>query len=98
MKVASYAEIMGRYPWRPIPRCPGRYVMKSGPSPLSPGVVAGAEPTIFHVDTAPDPVFVVPLPDGGLISYKKGSGFYIHTLCDSEGFSRKLEALGISIP
>ena len=98
MKIVSFADIIGRYRWRPIARCPGRYVMQGGPSPLTPAAVADAKPAMFNVDTAPDPVFVVPLPDGGLISYRKDSSRFVHTLCDSEGFSRKLEALGIPIP
>jgi hypothetical protein len=48
------------------------------------------------VAVAKDPVMVAPLSDGGLISYRKPDGAYIHTLNSREGFERKLQQLGIT--
>ncbi len=48
------------------------------------------------VAAANDPVMIAPLSDGGLISYRKADGTYIHTLNSREGFERKLQQLGIS--
>ena len=47
------------------------------------------------VAAAKDLVMVAPLTDGGLISYRKPDGVYIHTLNSREGFERKLQQLGI---
>ncbi len=43
----------------------------------------------------PDPVVIVQLPDGGLISYRKPDGRYLHTLATPEAFERKVRQLGI---
>ena len=45
--------------------------------------------------TAKDPVIVTPFEDGGLISYRKADGMFLHTLNTREGFERKLRQLGI---
>jgi hypothetical protein len=58
---------------------------------LPPGVVV----TEHLVAAAKDPVIVASLEDGGLISYRKPDGTYVHTLNSREGFARKLRQLGI---
>ena len=94
----SFADLFTRWPWRPIPNCPGRFV-------LSPREFAGP-PNDLAVDTtgsrefqtqAPDPVVVTPFEEGGLISYRKPDGGFLHTLNTAEGFRRKLEQLGIDL-
>jgi len=40
-------------------------------------------------------VIVTPLEDGGLISYRKADGRFLHTLNTREGLDRKLRQLGI---
>ena len=56
------------------------------------GATGGSE----HVcDTAKDPVIVTPFEDGGLISYRRTNGMFLHTLNTREGFERKLRQLGI---
>ena len=49
------------------------------------------------VGTAKDPVVVTRFVDGGLISYRKQGGTYLHTLNSREGFERKLQQLGIDL-
>lgn len=44
---------------------------------------------------AKDPVIVAALSDGGLISYRKSDGTYVHTLNSRDGFARKLQQLGL---
>ena len=44
---------------------------------------------------AKDPVIVTPFDDGGLISYRKADGLFLHTLNTREGLERKLRQLGI---
>ena len=46
-------------------------------------------------DSCTDSVVVVALPDGGLISYEKVDGDFVHTLNTPEGLRRKLLQLGI---
>lgn len=92
----SFKELLGRYPWRAIRNCPGRYslAMECYSGPLE-ELVPGAAVREYRVDAARDSVAVVWFGDGGLISYRKGEGRYLHTLNDAEGLARKLEALGI---
>ena len=49
------------------------------------------------VVTAEDPVVVAVFEDGGLISYRKPNGTYVHTLNSRDGFERKLQQLGIEL-
>jgi len=49
------------------------------------------------VATAKDPVVVAVFGDGGLISYRKQNGSYLHTLNSREGLERKLQQLGIGL-
>ncbi|MEW6735277.1 MAG: hypothetical protein AB1489_28555 [Acidobacteriota bacterium] len=51
----------------------------------------------FQVAKARDTVIVACLDRGGLISYKRVDGTYLHTLNTAEGFVRKLLALGIEL-
>jgi len=52
-------------------------------------------PRRFRSPAAPDEVWVVELADGGLISYRRADGTFVHTLGTREGFARKLAQLGI---
>lgn len=60
-------------------------------------MVADAKAQQFHVAAARDAVVVVPLSDGGLISYSRADGTYVHTLNTRDGFARKLAQLGIQL-
>ena len=93
----SFEELFGKFLWRPIRNCPGRYVLAmdvySGPpAQLAPACAARE----YCVDRVPDAVAVVRFSDGGLISYRKPDGRYLHTLNTAEGLARKLGELGIS--
>jgi len=94
----NFETLLAAGPWREIPRCPGRRVWP-GPSAATPAdlVGAGTPVKVFEVAGAPDPVHVVALVDGGLISYRKKDGRFIHTLNTPEGFARKLEELGVRL-
>ena len=87
-----------RWPWRPIPHCPGRFVLTKGASTLSPAELLGGpvETTEHRSTAARDPVLITPLDDGGLISFRRADGTYVHTLNSSDGFARKLWQLGIA--
>ena len=93
----TFAALIDRWAWRPIPNCPGRYVLAAGPVAAPPEeIVPGASGGSEHVSvTARDPVIVTPFEDGGLISYRKADGTFLHTLNTREGLDRKLLQLGI---
>jgi hypothetical protein len=49
------------------------------------------------VIAAKDPVVVAVFADGGLISYRKPDGRFVHTLNSRDGLERKLRELGIDL-
>ena len=76
--------------------CPGRYILAGAPSTLKPyDILPGAVIREYTVQSAPDTVLVARFDGGGIISYKKPGGLYLHTLNTSEGLERKLRQLGI---
>jgi len=96
----TFEEAWARWPWRPIRNCPGRFVLPRIDQPLTFDTLLGLSSSFkeFSSHTAKDPVLVVPLEDGGFISYRQPDGRLIHTLNTPEGFSRKLRQLGIALP
>ena len=96
----TFAALFDRLAWRPIANCPGRYVLAGGPVAMPPEeIVPGGKRGSKHVIAATrDPVIVTPLDDGGLISYCKGEGMFLHTLNTREGFERKIRQLGLQAP
>lgn len=103
----TFAEAFGRFSWRPIPGCPGRYVLRGGLTKETFPELAGASPsgsggvpirmTEYRSAAAQDPVLVIRFEDGGgVISFRKPDGRYVHTLATAEGFYRKLGMLGIA--
>jgi hypothetical protein len=93
----SIEDLMMRWTWRPIPRCPGRFVLQQGDAQHSPVNLVGPDVQCveYRIDTARDPVVIARLENGGLISYRRRDGTYCHTLNTVEGFRRKLAQLGI---
>lgn len=94
--MATFNEVMKAHDWKPIPNCPGRYVL-STKAIICPEQLLGVDVKVkrFEVRAARDPVLVVRLDHGGLISYLRADGAYVHTLNTVEGFERKLLNLGI---
>jgi len=92
-------ELLTVHEWKPIQNCPGRYVLEKPEPALSPGQLARMDyaPAEFHVKTAKDAVLVLTLEGGGLITYARLDGSYLHTLNDGSGFQRKLAQLGIML-
>ena len=95
----TVAELLVQWPWRPIRNCPGRYVLITCDPSITFDDLLGGRYHIhsFTCSTAKDTVRVVALADGGLISYAREDGSILHTLNTSEGFTRKLAQLGISL-
>eukprot|EP00123_Amoebidium_parasiticum_P001836 comp13033_c0_seq1/m.8302 comp13033_c0_seq1/g.8302 ORF comp13033_c0_seq1/g.8302 comp13033_c0_seq1/m.8302 type:complete len:122 (-) comp13033_c0_seq1:341-706(-) len=91
-------------PWREIKGCPGRYVTSDQKARLtSPDALlkeVGIEAVTQTCTPNPqrDTVVVARFEGGGgLLTYVKGQGVYVHTLNTASGMERKLEALGITI-
>lgn len=105
----TFDELVQQWTWKPIRNCPGRFVLAAGPDEmrtgtgvqsvraLSPRDLAGPDSVLstFQVAAARDVVVVGPLDTGGLISYRRRDGTYVHTLNTADGFARKLQQLGI---
>jgi hypothetical protein len=95
----SLQTLLDRWQWRPIRKCPGRFVLVTTDRsmPLDTLVGSDGHARAFASDAAKDTVLVVQLDDGGLISYARADGSMVHTLNTAEGFGRKLAQLGISL-
>jgi len=95
----TFSELMTKWSWKPIRGCPGRYTLSVAPVDLAPEDLLGHEVELntFEVPAARDTVVVGRLDEGGLISYRRADGVYLHTLNTREGFERKLAALGIEL-
>jgi len=92
----TFSTIFDRSAWRPIPNCPGRYSLAAGPVATPPeDIVPGASGSEHVSGLAKDPLIVTPFEDGGLISYRRPGGMFLHTLNTREGFERKLRQLGL---
>lgn len=84
--------------WTPIPNCPGRYVLKTDRAATPPAMLVGDDATMQQCRSphAADPIELVLLEDGAVLSYRKPDGRYVHTLNTSEGLARKLAQLALT--
>ncbi len=96
----TFQQLRTQWPWRPIRNCPGRFVIHwpEQAVPLEVLLDQSCSPQKFLSPEAKDPVWVVAFEGGGLISYQQPDGRMIHTLNTLEGFSRKIQQLGITLP
>jgi hypothetical protein len=97
-RVQTFAAVYEAYAWRPMPHCPGRF-LRAHPRvdrTLDAWLTAHPRARRHVTPRAPDPVWVLPLDGGGLVSYEKPDGTFLHTLGDADGFERKLDTLGLS--
>jgi hypothetical protein len=93
----SFASLWVEYDCRPIPGCPGRFVL-SGGQPVGLAPFGLTTPRSYRVPKARDEVLVARFADGsGLISYRRPNGSIVHTLNKPAGLSRKLAELGIGL-
>lgn len=95
----TFDELILKWSWKPIRNCPGRYIICAAPPNLSPEDLLGpaTDFRLFRVAAAEDAVVVARLDKGGLISYSRTDGTYLHTLNTEEGFERKLSNLGVKL-
>ena len=80
----TFMDLVCRFDGRPIPHCPGRYVLRGvDPTTRPQSVVAEGTVTEHVVEMARDKVVVTRLgPRGkwGLISYARVDGTWLHTV------------------
>lgn len=98
LETTTFVEIFRNWTWKPIHNCPGRYTFGEGISTHTISDIVGRSLPIFEFapEIAPDKVLVARFDDGGgMISYRKSGGLFLHTLNDESGFTRKLAQLGI---
>ena len=93
----TFDELLRKWNWKLIHNCPGRFLLSGVRPDLPPKALLGPDAELFEfdVEAARDKVVVARLDEGGLISYKRADGTYLHTLNSAEGFARKLLQLGI---
>jgi hypothetical protein len=97
--MSTFDELIVNWEWRPIRNCPGRYILSEGAVYVGPQQLLDTDVGVgsFQVAKARDTVLVARLDKGGLISYRRADGRYLHTLNTEEGFKRKLKELGIEM-
>ncbi len=92
----SFDQLKSDHLWREIANCPGRYILRGGPTRTTLQELVGPEIRVEKLEskTARDTVWVAFIASGGMISYEKKDGRFIHTLNTASGFQRKREQLG----
>jgi hypothetical protein len=102
-------EILQRFwemwKWTEIKNCPGRYVTKSNvdaqvvsPQELCNSLAVRHLPLIHCSADRLDQIAVVHFDSGGgIITYIKPNGTFVHTLNTESGYVRKMRALGFYI-
>jgi len=94
--VHSFHDLFTSFTWKPIFGCSGRYILKEKKEYTLNELTGGnSQIRTYITDKAPDTVCVIYLKDGGIISYKKKDGTYIHTLNNKSGFKKKMGMLNI---
>lgn len=93
--MTTFDTVLARFPWREIRDCPGRFVMRPKRADLTPAHVVGAAVPIetFDADETPDRIALARFPGGGLLSFGKPDGTWIHALNTESGLSRRLARL-----
>ncbi|MFD0725830.1 hypothetical protein [Lysobacter brunescens] len=93
-----FETLLARLEWAAIPNCPGRYVLRTDRATIPPERLVGenASTRRCHSPHAADPIELVLLEDGALLSYRKPNGRYVHTLNTPEGLARKLAQLELA--
>ena len=90
------SDLIEQFRGRPIPNCPGRYVLQTVRDTDGPETICRSPRVTRHRSpNARDVVVVTWLEGWGLISYARADGTWLHTANDAEGFRRKLRVLEI---
>ena len=99
----SFDHLFSLYSWKEIPHCPGRYLLIKQDNErletVSPTTVLSNQVPIeiFNSEVCRDRVHVGKFSDGGLLSYEKSDGRFVHTLNNLSGLTRKMTHLNIQL-
>ena len=93
----TFDDVMKMGLWIPIRDCPGRYTLHEVSPTLGIVDLLGVDASIqkAHSLKARDTIWIACIEDGGVISYSRPDGSWLHTLNTKEGFERKLKQLEI---
>lgn len=89
----TFDQLLAAHAWRAIADCAGRFSLP--PMNLAPSALVGAGVRPLPSTVARDRVLVAAVQGGGLISYVRPDGTFVHTLGTREGFARKLAQLAL---
>ena len=94
-----FETLLAGLEWAAIPNCPGRYVLRTDRAAIPPARLVGGNATMRACQSphAADPIELVLLEDGAVLSYRKPDGRYVHTLNTPEGLVRKLAQLELVV-
>lgn len=96
----TVAELLQKWSWEEMSGSPGRFRFAE-PS-AAPGVEELLGPDVARREmpsaASEDAIVLAELEDGGLISYRRANGTWLHTLNTRSRFRRKLWELGIEKP
>lgn len=95
----TFDDLATKWDLSTIRNCPGRFIIRAPAAGTSLADLLGpdAEIQTFNIAAARDRVLIARIAGGGVISYSRADGTYLHTLNTVEGFERKLSALGIEL-
>ncbi|UJR32425.1 hypothetical protein I4U23_019887 [Adineta vaga] len=97
----SFDKLFKLYSWKEIKNCPGRYLLNKEDNQRLHTVLPNEflnNQTSIHIFTSemcPDRIHIGKFINGGLLSYEKSDGTYVHTLNNSSGLTRKMNHLNI---
>jgi hypothetical protein len=102
---SSLQKLWEVWSWSEIKNCPGRYVTKHNihattisPDDLLQSLNIHCLLNEYHVDNK-DTIVIGAFQDGGgLLTYVKNDGRYVHTLNTRSGLLRKITSLGLDLP
>ena len=93
----DFQTLFSKYKWQEIKNCSGRYKLLQKGISLEDLLGSSYVEKVFESEKARDLVVVEQIEGGGILSYKKADGSYLHTLNNIEGLNRKLADLGIKL-
>jgi hypothetical protein len=97
-KKLNFQTLFFSYTWKPIDGCPGRYILKDKKQYTLVELTENKAEIKTYYPENRDIIHTAEFSDGGIISYQKKDGRFIHTLNNREGYTRKLTMLGFEIP
>lgn len=96
----SYSSLLSAFPWGPAQKAGAEFYLGYSTAEqinFSPGELTRNQhwTNRFQLEVDPWEVWVTALPDGGLISYHSGGGWFEHHLYSQTAFSGALETLAL---